>query len=78
MYIIWYVIYDFVCYCCGCSFLCGRNWNWLDYIWEVYENGNYRVILRKFGEKLKFFNIVELNEMEIVFIFSYIYIVKSD
>lgn len=37
-----------------------------------------RVTLRKLGEKLKFLNTAELNEMEIVFIPSHIYIAKSD
>lgn len=62
----------------GAVFLCGRNRNWLDHTWEAYENGNYRVTLRKLGEKLKFLNTAELNEMEIVFIPSHIYIAKSD
>lgn len=77
-HIIWYVIYDLVCHCRGCSFLCGGNLNWLDHTWEAYETGNYRVTLKKLGEKLKFLNTAELNEMEIVFIPGHIYTAESD
>lgn len=60
------------------QFFVWKNRNWLDHTWEAYENGNYRITLKKLGEKLKFLNTAELNEMEIVFIPSHIYIAKSD